>query len=197
MSGAEKKKGPAFKMGPLVEEIKEWAVWIGLAVILSFVIGNVLNIALGNTTPLVAVMSGSMVHDATLESSHYSYLSGLGFSRSDIDAFPLKGGFNKGDVLVIKGERQETLKIGDVIVFNAPGAHYPIIHRLIGVQKDSAGAAHYRTKGDHNPQADPWLTPYKQVQGRAVLRIPFIGYAKVIPLEFCTSIGFCARLFGG
>jgi signal peptidase I len=183
--------------GKILEEVKDWAVWIGIAIILSFVIGNLLNLALGNTTPLVAVMSGSMVHDSTTETVHYGYLIGMGFSRSEILGFPLSSGFSKGDVLVIKGEKDGALKVGDVVVFNAPGARYPIIHRIIGIQKDSTGASFYRTKGDHNSAPDSWLTPHKNVQGKAIFKVPVVGYVKVVPLEICTSLGLCAGLFGG
>jgi signal peptidase I len=191
--GKEKKKG--FDAGPLLAEIRDWLIWIGLAVILSFIIGNALNWALGNTTPLVAVMSGSMVHDSSTEQAHYSFLMASGFTRQQIDSFPLKDGFNKGDVIVVKGEKDGNIKVGDVIVFGAPGANYPIIHRVISIQKDNAGKSNYMTKGDHNPASDRWLIPHDKIQGKAVLRVPLLGYVKVLPMEMCTAVGICKGLY--
>lgn len=186
-----------FDPGPLIAELRDWAIWIGLAIILSFVIGNILNFALGSTTPLVAVMSGSMEHDGAAQTVHYNYLLSAGFSRQQIDSFALAGGFNKGDVLVVQGRKEAEVKVGDVVVFNAPGARYPIIHRAISIVKDSAGTAYYRTKGDHNPAEDRWLIPHSELKGVAVFRIPLIGYIKVLPMEACTAVGLCKTLYAG
>lgn len=195
--GQEDRKGrrEGFDLGPLVAELRDWIVWIGFAVILSFVVGNVLNAVMGSTVPLVAIMSGSMEHDSTEKTVHYAYLEAAGFSREEIDAFPIKKGFSKGAVLVVKG-RETLYKVGDVIVFEAPGAKYPIIHRIIGISRDSADKPYYRTKGDHNPSEDRWLIPHDKVKGKAVFVIPFLGYVKVVPMEACTALGFCSALYG-
>jgi len=190
-----KKRKEKFDLGPFLTELRDWALWISFAVILSFVVGNILNFALGTNTPLVAIMSGSMEHDSTTEKVHYSYLQSAGFSREEIDSFPIPNGFRKGDVLVVKGSEKE-YAIGDVLVFNAPGANYPIIHRIIGTTKDSSGKVYYRTKGDHNPAEDRWLIPHSEARGKAAFVIPFLGYVKVIPMQACGAIGLCKGLYG-
>ncbi|MFH0961720.1 MAG: signal peptidase I [archaeon] len=181
-------------LGPLLAELRDWIVWIGFAVILSFIVGNILNFALGNTVPLVAIMSGSMTHGSDVPQTHYGYLQAQGFSREQIDGFPISGGFRKGDVIVVKG-REKKYKIGDVIVFNVPNASYPIIHRVIGTSEDSLGKVYYRTKGDHNPSEDRWLIPHGEVKGKAIFVIPFLGYIKVVPTELCISTSLCRPLF--
>ncbi len=169
----------------LIYEIKDWALWIGVAIIVATIIGNVLAIFLGNQTPLVAVMSGSMVHDPASIPKHYAWLEAKGFSQGQINAFPFPNGFNKGDVLIIFGAEDPT--IGEVIVFHVPNSNYPIIHRIVEKQ-ESGNITLYRTKGDHNPGLDPWLTPETAIEGKAVLKVPIVGFIKVIPIEMWNSI---------
>lgn len=183
-----------FDPSALIAEIRDWIVWIGFAVILSFIVGNLLNFTLGNTVPLVAIMSGSMTHDSSVQQVHYGYLGSQGFSQEQIDKFPIAGGFRKGDVIVVKG-REKEYKVGEVIVFNVPTGSYPIIHRVIGISRDSSGALYYRTKGDHNPSEDRWLIPHGSVKGKAIFVIPLLGYIKVLPTEACISLSVCKPLF--
>lgn len=167
------------------EELKDWLLWLAIAAVVALVLGNVLRVAFGNSTPLVAVMSGSMVHDETTESSYYQWMQARNFSLEQLSRFPIPNGFNKGDVLLIMKAEPEELEIGDVIVFHVPGQKYPIIHRIIDAKN-----GYYLTKGDHNPGPDNrWPpVPYDQIEGKAVVRVPLIGFIKVVPLDVWNSI---------
>jgi signal peptidase I len=56
-------------------------------------------------------------------------------------------------------------------------ASYPIIHRVVDIKK--MGEIYtFVTKGDHNSAADP-LVDQKYVIGKAVLRIPLLGWIKI------------------
>ncbi len=167
------------------EELKDWILWLAIAAVVALVLGNVLRFAFGNSTPLVAVMSGSMVHDETADSNYYQLMQARNFTLEQLSAFPVPNGFNKGDVLLIVKVRPEELKVGDVIVFHVPGQQYPIIHRIIEISN-----GRYLTKGDHNPSPDNRWPPvsYDQIEGKATLRVPLVGFIKVVPLDVWNSI---------
>jgi len=80
--------------------------------------------------------------------------------------------FEKGDLIIVQGG--VPIKQGDIVVYDAPVYKYPIIHRVM-----STSAEGITTKGDHNSAADPWLTPVSKVHGKAVMRIPYLGWVKV------------------
>jgi len=173
-------------------EVRDWAIWIGIAIILAPILGWLLTMFLGNATPLVAVMSTSMVHDWTTPRVYTEWMVTNGINSEAMDSFPFKNGFDKGDVLVILAAKKPSdINVGNVIVFNAD-RKYPIIHRVIAIQATRSNSTtmsyFYMTKGDHNPIPDPWITPYNRVEGRAVFRIPYIGYIKVIPIEILDSL---------
>jgi len=48
-------------------------------------------------------------------------------------------------------------------------------HRIVAIEKLAQGAV-FRTKGDANDTADPWLIPRESVVGRPVAVVPYLGY---------------------
>ena len=109
---------------------------------------------------------------------------------------------NVGDIVVIVGVDPSTIRPGDIIIYDkrvntrifsrAPlmpveQMGYIIIHRVIEVYVDpSTGKVYFRTKGDNNFSADPWVVPEEGVLGRVLMlnvngklylvKIPYIGY---------------------
>ena len=85
-----------------------------------------------------------------------------------------KNGFNKGDIMVIRGAKE--YKLGDVIVFKVPFQSTPIIHRIIEID-----GKNFATKGDHNSYQLPYEKSIKeeQILGKAVARIPAAGWLKL------------------
>ena len=87
------------------------------------------------------------------------------------------------------------IKIGDIIVFKNQRPD-PIIHRVVKVRNES-GRVFYTTKGDNyitNPKPisaylngsallDETRISQDIIVGKALLRIPFIGYIKIIAVE--------------
>jgi signal peptidase len=84
--------------------------------------------------------------------------------------------FEKGDMIIVQGGT--TIKAGDIVVYDAPVYKYPIIHRVINVT--DAGVV---TKGDNNASPDPWVTPKDKIHGKAIMRIPYLGWVKVETYE--------------
>ena len=74
--------------------------------------------------------------------------------------------------MVLFGDK--SLEVGDVIVFKGNGPN-PIIHRIVNIKQNSQPG--YTTKGDNNSAQDP--SQATEVIGKAVLRIPFLGYIKI------------------
>src|SRR3990172_5510679 len=61
-----------------------------------FVLSNTVGI-----NDIVAVVSGSMVHDDSTPQTHYAYLENLGYSTSEISSFPYSNGLYPGDLLFV------------------------------------------------------------------------------------------------
>jgi hypothetical protein len=144
--------------------------------------------------PLVIVESCSMHH----------YENGFGkifaagnvysennISQSDTKNWVFQDGFNKGDIIFVTAA--DNIKVGDVIIFNA-GAQYPLIHRVVKIDESV-----YSTKGDNYLTNSKQLSVEKQISknqivGKAVFRIPYAGWVKLIFYEFsrpANERGFC------
>jgi len=147
---------------------------ISFAALFYFVI---LRAVLGTDLPMVAVVSNSMKHESTIQTTHYRWLEEkLGYNETYINSWPVKNGFSVGDMPIIRGV--EEYKVGDVIVYSVPGSKAPIIHRIIKINDDGS----YQTKGDNNNgQLRYELSVAKQnVHGKVIFVIPKLGYFKVM-----------------
>jgi signal peptidase I len=120
------------------------------------------------------------------------YYMSLNITKADFDEYPFSGGFNKGDIMLLIGKRPDDINVGDVIVFQSKKP-YPIIHRVI--KKEQMGMWVFETKGDHNPgqirdfELDETRVLEKQLLGKAVVRIPWLGYVKIWFVELLKLAG--------
>src|SRR3989338_3469972 len=174
------------------EDNSIWS-WIANIVIsfilIKFIIYPGLGLLLNTSHPVVAVVSESMEHnngfDGWWEKSGRWYIDN-GIKKDVFEYFPLKNGFNKGDIMILKGKNAENIKIGNVIVFWS-AKRDPIIHRV--VKKWQLNNTYYfQTKGDNyktNPVSiksaflDETNISEEQIVGNAVERIPLLGYIKI------------------
>ncbi|MFC1741401.1 signal peptidase I [Nanoarchaeota archaeon] len=170
-----------------------WLVNIVLAfVLIKFVVYPVLGIVLATSHPIVAVVSSSMEHDGSFDDWWESratcgskeclqgeFYRDLGISKDEFRGFRFENGFNKGDIMVLYGTKPEKVKMGDVVVFMANRPD-PIIHRVIETKKQDSQYT-FTTKGDHNTATFYFeqSVPEENYIGRAVLRIPYLGYIKI------------------
>ena len=178
--------------------IWSWIANIALAfVLIKYVVYPGLGFLLSTSHPVVAVVSESMEHNANFdfwwEKSEKWYTSN-NIQKDEFIIFPLKNGFNKGDIMVLKGKNPENIRVGDIIVFWSARKD-PIIHRVVNKWREN-NIYYFQTKGDNyktNPASisnmllDETRISQGQVVGNAVLRIPFLGYIKI---EFVDIIGF-------
>ena len=110
-------------------------------------------------------------------------------TKEQFKGFSLKNGFAKGDIIVVWG--RFVPKIGDIIIFQAnpeSSAPRPIIHRIVSI--DNGVIA---TKGDHNSEqlekgnnifnTDETNIVNDRIIGKAVLKIPYLGWPKIWLVE--------------
>ncbi len=153
--------------------------WI-ITVIVSFIFVKFiflpgLGLLLGTPFPVVAVVSSSMEHNG-LDQDTWWQQKQAEYEKYDITSFnkfPLKNGFNKGDVIVLY--RPNGLEIGDIIVFQGQAA-YPIIHRVVDINEQT-----YTTKGDNNKASRPDETNIgkERIYGKAIFKLPYLGWFKI------------------
>ncbi|MFH2028310.1 MAG: signal peptidase I [Nanoarchaeota archaeon] len=178
------------------DSLLSWIVNIILAFILiKFIVYPGLGFVLGTTHPIVAVVSGSMEHNQNFDDWWYAneaWYTDKGITKDDFQSFIFKNGFNRGDIMILKGRDASKIEEGEVIVFissrDRPRAD-PIIHRVVKIDKTGQGALYFQTKGDNNPSSinlcdqDGCLHELdirsQQVIGNAIFRIPFLGYIKI------------------
>jgi len=82
----------------------------------------------------------------------------------------------KGDLIIVEGAG--FYNVGEIVIYSAPVYKYPIIHRIIELREGGV-----ITKGDNNASPDPWVTPQSSIHGKTVLRIPLLGWVKVLAYE--------------
>jgi signal peptidase I len=190
------KRSPAKGTGPLSwlraakayldgPGVLPWVLNVLLAfVLIKFVLFPGLGLAFGSELPVVAVMSGSMEHEAdaagmvcgrpvpaSYDASFNAFwdlcgdwYASRGIDRAAFEGFTLHRGFDKGDIMVILGPGRGSIDVGDVIVFRSREP-YPIIHRVVAIDRSGEGVT-YQTKGDHNPAQ---IVTYVVTDGRGLV----------------------------
>jgi hypothetical protein len=187
--------------------IWSWIANIIIAFILiKFVIYPGLGFLFGTGYPIVAVVSGSMEHDGMDFNTWWAHpqccadascskrapqsdiYAKYGITPEDFQHFKFSDGFNKGDIMILTGPR--SLAIGDTLVFWGDANQEPIIHRIVQA-KNSPDAVAYNTKGDHNcgsASFEDGITAQRMI-GKAVLRIPLLGWIKIGFVELLKQTG--------
>ncbi len=116
-----------------------------------------------------------------------AFYTNKGITKEEFSDFPFSGGFNTGDIMILKGKDPEDIKVGDILVYWG-NQFDPIIHRVVDIKNSSDGIV-LQAKGDHNSHSNTnevEIRPKRIVGYReyekgsvAVLRIPYIGYIKI------------------
>jgi len=179
------------------DSLGSWILNIILAFILiKFLVYPSLGFMLGTSHPIVAVVSGSMEHngdfDAWWDSPScckdnacvYLFSQQSIYEQTNIDnerfkEFPFMNGFNTGDIMILI--RAKDINIGDIIVFQTRSNRDPIIHRVVQ-KKVNNQKRFYKTKGDNNCGSSAFEQQVSEnvIIGKAWLRIPFLGYIKIL-----------------
>ena len=171
--------------------------WIANAVLafllIKFIVYPLLGLAFATQYPIVAVISSSMEHDGRFDAwwqTQQEWYENANVTQDVFLSYPFRDGFNKGDIMVLYGTKAENIKKGDIIVFSTSLRPEPIIHRVMQISGEEAVPA-FTTKGDHNAQSYSFETdiPSSSLYGRAVLRIPYIGYIKIWFVDLLGLLG--------
>jgi signal peptidase I len=155
--------------------------------IIKFILFPLLSLATGTALPLVIVESCSMYHSDGLQEVLQNPVY-QEYGITDASGWSFRNGINKGDIIFVVGPKN--IRVGDVIIFGA-GTPNPIIHRVIRLND------FITTKGDHNSallQVEQQINP-NQVLGKAVFRIPYLGWIKLIFFDWmkpASERGFCS-----
>ena len=163
-----------------------WVVNVLLAfLIVKFLLYPGLGLALGTTHPVVAVVSGSMHHDGDFDQWYEDRGDWYDFGKEEMREWSFSNGFNRGDIMILK--KAKDIEIGDILVFRG-NSNNPIIHRVVFI-----GDEFYQTKGDNNFDSFQQLGEKNiredQIIGKAVGRVPLLGYVKIIFSEVLGGIG--------
>jgi len=172
-----------------------------LVVLIKFIFFPLLSFVTGSPLPLVVIESCSLYHEADFEGwwgSNAAWYESKGITKEGFLDFPYRNGLNKGDIIFVWGRGE--YNIGDIIIFEPnpeSTAQHPIIHRIVSENP-------FGTKGDHNVEQlmannneqhlDETNISDDQVNGKAVFRVPALGWVKLVFFEFSRSPGergFC------
>ena len=75
---------------------------------------------------------------------------------------------HKGDLVLVRA--QPTYKVKDVVLYQSPVLHRPVLHRILVIQH-----GHYFFKGDNNNFVDPGYATRSELTGKLWLRAPALG----------------------
>ncbi len=182
--------------------LASWIVNIILAFLLiKFVFYPGISLLVGTSVPVVAVISNSMEQPSNWEDSQAICSNGRctqeewylekGITPNEFADFPFSKGFNKGDIMLVRGKKPEEINIGDVIVFES-GKSIPIIHRVVNIFEEDE-ERFFETKGDNNAGQiknqfiDENRIPADDVFGVAYGKIPYLGYVKILFTDYVVA----------
>lgn len=158
-----------------------WIVNIILAyVLIRFLLYPGIGLLLNTSYPVVAVVSDSMEHKgATFDiwwDQNGAFYAKYNITKEQFQDYAMNNGFNKGDIIFLRGKNPKDTQKGDIIVFMTNYKNEPIIHRVIKKNNNI-----YQTKGDHNTDSGFFEMSIQQqdIIGVAAFRIPWLGYVKI------------------
>jgi hypothetical protein len=145
----------------------------------------------------MAVTSGSMTHEGEDWRAYFEnwsvrspFLANYGLSLAentrtfDTSKFPIQGGFERGDLLIIQGVGSVSdIAVGDVLIIDREPYDISLTHRVLAVWEEN-GVVRFTVKGDYNPGlVDSSRTPWhddrvvlpEQVAGKVAFVIPKLG----------------------
>lgn len=99
----------------------------------------------------------------------------MGLQRYAIAGGSMTGTYNLGSIVFDRVVPVSDLKVGDVITYLPPAdsnIDNLVTHRIVSIKGDT-----YRTKGDANPDVDPWtFRLVEKTQPRVVASVPYVGW---------------------
>ena len=105
----------------------------------------------------------------------------MGWERYVIVSGSMTGSYDRGSLVFDEVVPVKSLKVGDVITYQPPRGSGPeglVTHRIRAIGRDPKTKLQvFRTKGDANKVADPWVfTLPNKTQPRVVTGAPYMGF---------------------
>ena len=195
------------KVWYFIWEDDSWASWffniIFAFILIKFLVYPGLGFALSTSHPIVAVVSSSMEHEESSFDAWWAshamcnqksctqqeFYDDFDISKEEFRDFRFRNGFNRGDIMILYGADPENIDAGDVIVFKANRPD-PVIHRVITTSEKDLHYS-FMTKGDNNDASFYFESyiPEENYIGKAVVRIPMLGYIKIGFVKLLELIG--------
>lgn len=97
----------------------------------------------------------------------------------------MTGEINKGDMIIYERYDDQTIKEGQVIVFQDDNSK--VVHRVVRIERIN-GEVRYFTKGDFNKDEDHGFRTDADIVGLTDLKISYIGYPTLWLRELMTPI---------
>ncbi len=169
--------------------ILSWIVdLILLYILVKFIFFPSMSLIAGSSLPSVIVESDSMHHIGNLDTWWVNFgrwYEEHNISKQEFEKWNFLDGIDKGDIIIVYGRNKQNIEVGDVVVFDANQPR-PIIHRVI---KISGSTDSISTKGDNNIEqlAVEKNVYYEKIIGKAIFRIPKIGWAKLVFVEIAKN----------
>ncbi len=176
---------------------------------IKFIFFPIIGFTLNNDFPIVAIVSGSMEHkivDHRICNQYIVDLSNKNLNQNDwwnfcgdyyeknynqtqeiYKNFDYPNGLNIGDVMILYGKNPKNIELGEILVFIPNDRNFfitkgPVIHRVVKKWEED-GIIYFQTKGDHNKESFnnfEQKIPESDVIGVGILRIPYLGYPKLL-----------------
>jgi signal peptidase I len=126
------------------------------------------------------VLSGFIVAAGLCLAAAMLLPAAFGYERYVITSGSMTGAYDQGSIVFDQAVSTSDLEVGDVITYSPPansGVDGLITHRIVSIKDHGKDGLSYRTKGDANPQPDPWRFQLDQpTQAKVAFAIPYLGY---------------------
>lgn len=161
-----------------------WVINIVVAfMLIKWVIYPSLGLIFQTSHPVVAVISNSMDHEGGFDQwwqNKGQWYEKAGIAEADFMDYDFTNGFNRGDIMLLRGVSPSGLGRGDVIVYQSYIRNEPIIHRIVNIEGSNA-FYFYTTKGDRNDMSFPFEQRIEQdnMIGKAFFRLRYLGWIKI------------------
>ena len=84
--------------------------------------------------------------------------------------------YHVGSLIYVKNTDPDDVQVGDAITFVLDESLTVVTHRVVEIETDEDGAIRYTTKGDANETVDGSPVHEKNLVGKPVFTIPYLGY---------------------
>lgn len=98
----------------------------------------------------------------------------FGIKISVVVSGSMRPTINVGDLIVVSSLNMHTSDIHVNDIIQVMGPQYPYVHRVVDIREIN-GVKYYVTKGDNNTDVDPVMATEKNLMGKVIAIVPYLG----------------------